>query len=421
MQFNNPHSSLDSAASTRRARLIAFYLPQFHPIPENDLWWGKGFTEWTNVAKAKPLFRNHYQPRVPADLGFYDLRLPEARAAQAALAQSAGIEGFCYWHYWFGGKRLLERPFDEVVRSGEPDFPFCLAWANQTWTGIWHGSPKRVLIEQTYPGREDYRRHFYALLEAFQDRRYIRYHGKPVFVIFNPTELPDANDLIELWQSLANENGLPGIHFVAHVATVCQAFDYRGKGFDASIASDAFAISMLNSWQRSISFYRAKNPDNSLLKTLIQWPFVLQRALSLKIETYLCRWLSRPEVIEYSEAMLHFLKNATSSSDTYPCAVPNWDHSPRTGTRARIFNNSAPALFRRHLQETLRLVDDRPFDDRIVFVKSWNEWAEGNHLEPDLRFGHQYLDVVREEVLSRASAHAGEKARTRTCAVAVGT
>jgi len=158
-----------AASAEGTARLIAFYLPQFHPIPENDNWWGKGFTEWTNVAKARPLFRKHYQPHVPADLGFYDLRLPEVRAAQAVMARSVGIEGFCYWHYWFAGKRLLERPFNEVLKSGEPDFPFCLGWANQTWTGIWHGAPNRILIEQTYPGRADYEKHFHALLEAFHD------------------------------------------------------------------------------------------------------------------------------------------------------------------------------------------------------------------------------------------------------------
>ena len=142
------------------ARLIAFYLPQFHPIPENDQWWGRGFTEWTNVGKARPLFRGHYQPRLPADLGYYDLRVPEVREAQAELARNAGIEGFCYYHYWFGGKRLLERPFTEVINSGKPRFPFCLCWANQTWSGVWHGAPERVLIEQTYPGREDCVKHF---------------------------------------------------------------------------------------------------------------------------------------------------------------------------------------------------------------------------------------------------------------------
>ena len=183
-----------------KARVIAFYLPQFHPIPENDEWWGKGFTEWTNTAKAKPLFPGHYQPHVPADLGFYDLRVPEARFAQAEMAKEYGIEGFCYYHYYFAGKRLLERPFDEVLNSGMPDFPFCLCWANQTWTGIWHGSPDRVLIEQTYPGPGDDERHFDYLCKAFHDQRYIKVDGKPMFLVYCPKELPEPEKTTEFWR-----------------------------------------------------------------------------------------------------------------------------------------------------------------------------------------------------------------------------
>src|SRR6476660_7941454 len=166
------------------ARLIAFYLPQFHPIPENDEWWGKGFTEWTNVANAKPMFRGHYQPHVPADLGFYDLRVPETREAQAALARNYGVEGFCYYHYWFAGRRVLERPFDEVLASGQPEFPLCLTGANATWTVVWHGAPTRVLIQQTYPGMDDYRRHFVGLLPALTDQRYLAVEGNPIFLLY---------------------------------------------------------------------------------------------------------------------------------------------------------------------------------------------------------------------------------------------
>jgi lipopolysaccharide biosynthesis protein len=171
--------------------IIALYLPQFHPIPENDAAWGKGFTEWTNVAKAKPLFDGHYQPRLPADFGFYDLRVPEVRFAQAEIAASYGITGFCYYHYWMGGgRRLLERPLNEVLSSGEPNFPFCLCWANQTWSGVWHGEPKRVIVRQSYPGVEDHLRHFDFLAGAFSDPRYIRIENKPLFLIFNPREIP---------------------------------------------------------------------------------------------------------------------------------------------------------------------------------------------------------------------------------------
>jgi Glycosyltransferase WbsX len=211
------HQTLRGEASLKPSiRLLAYYLPQFHPIPENDRWWGAGFTEWTNVTRAKPLFRGHYQPRLPRDLGFYDLRVPETRERQAELARDAGIEGFCYWHYWFGnGRRILDRPFEEVLNSGKPDFPFCLSWANQTWSGIWYGEPKRTLIEQTYPGPEDEKAHFDWALPAFRDHRYVRIDGKPVFLVYDPHSHPDPTSFIAHWQRLAFENGLPGIHFIA--------------------------------------------------------------------------------------------------------------------------------------------------------------------------------------------------------------
>lgn len=176
---------------TEQARLIAFHLPQFHPTSENDQWWGKGFTEWTNVARAKPLFPGHYQPRIPTDLGFYDLRLPEARHAQADLAREYGIAGFCYYHYWFGGRRILERPVNEILSSGEPDFPFCLCWANHSWNNTWQGT-QEMLIEQTYPGREDHVSHFNWLLKAFTDERYIKIDGKPLFMIYFPDDVPEV-------------------------------------------------------------------------------------------------------------------------------------------------------------------------------------------------------------------------------------
>ena len=199
----------------RKARLIAKYLPQFHPIPENDRWWGKGFTEWTNTASAKPLFPGHEQPSIPADLGYYDLRVSESREAQAELARQYGIEGFCYWHYWFGGgKRLLERPLNEVLRSGKPDFPFCLGWANHTWSGIWHGAPDQVLMEQTYPGLHDVKDHFYAMLEAFQDRRYMKIDGRNIFCIYRMGELEEATLFFSTWRELAVKEGIPDFYFI---------------------------------------------------------------------------------------------------------------------------------------------------------------------------------------------------------------
>src|SRR6267378_379298 len=192
--------------------VIAFYLPQFHPIPENDEWWGPGFSEWTNAARARPLFRGHMQPHLPADLGFYDLRLADTREAQAGLARRYGIEAFCYWHYWFGGRRILERPFDEMLSSRAPDFPFCLGWANQTWSGVWHGAADRILIEQTYPGFDDHARHFDWLAQAFRDRRYMTVAGKPLFLVFKPLLIPDIEQVVAFWRERAVAAGFRGLY-----------------------------------------------------------------------------------------------------------------------------------------------------------------------------------------------------------------
>jgi len=377
------------------ARLIAFYLPQFHPIPENDEWWGKGFTEWTNVAKAKPLFKGHYQPRLPADLGFYDLRVPEVREAQAELARNAGIEGFCYYHYWFGGgKRLLERPFNEVVASGKPDFPFCLCWANQTWSGIWHGEPGRTLMEQTYPGPEDHREHFFSLLNAFLDKRYVRINGRPIFMIFRPAELPDVSAFIQQWQGLAVENGLPSLHFIAHMFSEDPAWDYKAAGFDSCVvegARRAFAIRardlFLGVGSNGSGHRRVATRDTTASR-FREWLWRRSRATLGQFSN----------VRLYSHAFPFMLQGCSDKPGVFPCVIPNWDNTPRSGTRGWVLHESTPELFGMHLREALTLVRSRAPDERLVFIKAWNEWAEGNYLEPDRKFGNDYLRVVREEV-----------------------
>ena len=354
------------------ARAIAFYLPQFHPIPENDEWWGKGFTEWTNTVKAKPLFRGHYQPHLPADLGFYDLRLAEAREAQADLAREYGIEGFCYYEYWFAGERLIERPFDEVLSSGKPDFPFCICWANQTWTGVWHGAPNRILIEQTYPGMEDHEAHFHAWLKAFRDGRYITVDNKPLLLIYRPMEIPDIKRVTDFWRRLAVDSGLEGLHLVG----VCEdpgwiPADY---GFDASVT-----------------------PRLPLHKTVNWAPW---RNPIKKIKTLLKKWRNRPTIFDYADVSRDFLAAGPPGVENYPCLVPNWDNTPRSGQRGFVLHNSTPELFRAHVKQAMEMTSDVPAEHRLLFIKSWNEWAEGNHLEPDLRFGHGYLKVLRDELFT---------------------
>lgn len=330
----------------RQARAIALYLPQFHPIPENDEWWGAGFTEWTNTARAKTRFPGHYQPHVPADLGFYDLRLPEARAAQAAMAKSYGIEAFCYYHYWFAGRRVLERPFNEVVASGEPDFPFCLCWANESWTGIWHGVPGRTLIEQTYPGLSDHRRHFDALLPAFTDRRYVRVDGKPVFLVYQPTQIPDVSKWCEQWNEWAVEAGLPGMHLVA--VSYGRGQGPILEGFDARVLHYLPHRNVWFSWS---------NPVKKIKRTISQS-------------------LGRPAMLSYRDVSRNILPAQLPDDRTYPTVVPNWDNSPRSGERGLALLGSTPELFGAHLRQAVQLVKALPADRRFVFIKSWNEWAE---------------------------------------------
>lgn len=355
----------------RCARLIAFYLPQFHPIPENDEWWGKGFTEWTTVAKAKPLFRGHYQPRIPADLGFYDLRLPETREAQAQLARDHGIEGFCYWHYWLGnGKQLLERPFEEVLTSGEPNYPFCLGWANHTWKGVFFGAQGRTLIEQKYPGVEDHRSHFYFMLRAFSDDRYITVDGKPLIYVYKPYDIPDVKLVTDLWRELAHKAGLKGLHLVGERLPPNRSEEF---GFDAASYSEHNSIEKV--W-----------PKSKFLRELLR----LKR-----------RALKRPAVFSYKKAMEFFLRPGLAEVNEYPCIVPNWDSTPRLGTDGVVLHNSTPELFCIHVSEALQKVSGKPNEHRILFIKSWNEWAEGNYLEPDLRYGRSYLQVIKDAVFGK--------------------
>lgn len=361
-----------------KARIIAFYLPQFHPIPENDEWWGKGFTEWTNVGKAKPLFRGHYQPRVPADLGYYDLRIPEVREQQADLAREAGIEGFCYWHYWFGnGRRILEMPFHEVLTTGKPDYPFCLGWANHTWSRkTWLNGTKKGnedLLIQTYPGDEDYVLHFNAILPALKDHRYMQIDGRPIFLVYNPSDIPDANHMFDLWNKLAKENGFEnGMFFVGQKGGHYKDFD-----------------------QVLMSGFDAVNTSNSILA---------QEKLDGKIMANIKAKLSHlfpslfPKKFDYGDIMDNWFTEYDKRLNAFPSILPNYDRSPRGGKAALIYHNSTPEKFKKHAKEAIELVKDKPFDHRVIFLRAWNEWGEGSYMEPDLKFGKGYIEALKEVV-----------------------
>ena len=356
-----------------KLKIIAHYLPQYYPTPENDKWWGKGFTEWTNVGRARPLFKGHDQPKVPADLGYYDLRLPEVRDLQAALAAEAGVDAFCYWHYWFGsGVRLLERPLNEVLRTKKPDFPFCLGWANHTWYSKtwtrdkWYS--KRVLMEQTYPGPGDEEAHFKAVVGAFMDPRYFRVQGKPLFLIHAPLDMPNANEFMERWRGLAAKDGLPGIFFVAQASSLAECETMGRLNFDA-----------INLSLHQIPFGGAAT------------------SLIARIRRYTKAFATRmPNAVYYADAIRCFYDPVMNNANVFPTLIPNFDHTPRSGILGRVYHNSTPELFGQHAETILRCVARKQSDFQIVFLKSWNEWGEGNYMEPDLRWGKAYIEKLAE-------------------------
>lgn len=375
---------------TYKARIIAFYLPQYYPTETNNKFYGEGFTEWTNVGKAKPLFRGHYQPKVPADLGYYDLRYPEIRELQANLAKEAGIEGFCYYHYWFGnGKQELELPFEKVVESGKPDFPFCLCWANQSWYAkFWnHDNKKDILVvEQKYDDEKGIENHFYSLLKAFRDKRYIKVENKLLFMIYRPLEYPDVKLFMNKWQELAKENALPGFYFIGQATNDKQAKQMLEIGLDgANIV-------------RKDDFLQQPKYNNIITKFFNK----VQRALGLA-----------PYHYNYKKIYSSFIQpnGIEIKHNIFPTLIPNWDHSPRSGKQGSVFYNSTPENFALHLKDALNIIKDKDEDKKILFLKSWNEWGEGNYIEPCLKYGKQYLNIIKNIVLQYLNEQNNEVSR----------
>jgi lipopolysaccharide biosynthesis protein len=359
--------------------LIAFYLPQFHPIPENDRFWGRGFTEWRTVARGKPLFPGHHQPHLPADLGFYDLRLAETRRAQAALAAEYGISGFCYYHYWFAGRRLLHAPLDQMLASGEPNFPFCLCWANENWTRAWDGQKKHVLIEQTF-SEDDDRRHMEWLARVFRDPRYIRVDQKPLFLVYRAGNLPAPKRTTAIWRHEARCLGVGEICLGRVESFPSERGDPRLLGFDMGVEFQPDWVNL--SW-------RSWPPLSWFLSTGAAW---------LKLA-----W-RRDWVYDYEAVVEAMLRKATSP---YPCfagVTPRWDNSPRRRRAATILVNSTPARYERWLRTVIERTRNRPVDQQLIFINAWNEWSEGSHLEPDLEFGRGYLEATRNALAANGWA-----------------
>jgi hypothetical protein len=351
-------------------KIIAFYLPQFHPIPENNAWWNPGFTEWTNVARAQPLFFGHQQPRIPGELGFYDLRLQETREQQAALAKQHGIDGFCYYHYWFAGKLLLERPIEDMLNSGRPEIDFCLCWANESWTANWVGQPDKVLIPQTYPNEDDHRAHLKYLSKFFADHRYIKISGRPLFLVHRPLSISSTGEVLKLWRRLAR--------------------DYSG--------SDLFLVGVGNQIEEILASGYDGVVTYSLMSALNDYMTIFRKCY----HAFMHKVTRRPRwVIPHRVLKKYLTRKEWSRPEVFPDVLPNWDNSPRLGRRALVLHDSRPELFGDVLNFAVKTIQNHSFDRQIIFLKSWNEWAEGNYVEPDLFSGKAYLEALASVVKKR--------------------
>jgi len=366
-------------------RLIAFYLPQFHPIPENDYWWGKGFTEWTNVAKAEPLYQGHYQPHLPADLGFYDLRVAEVRDQQAALAKEYGIYGFCYYYYYFGGKKLLQLPMEQMIESGKPDFPFCVCWANENWTRRWDGNEDAVLIEQNNSEHDD-ENFIRSLLSAFKDKRYIRVNGKLLLLVYRVDLLSDPLKTSSIWRETIRKE-----------------------------LNEELYICAMNGWVKEI------DPNKIGFDATVQFPLDTNHALSVDAHLFALRNQVDPEQLkghqffDYQKVADYMTNLPKPYYKFFRGAFPSWDNTSRRNSGAKIFVNSSPEYFKLFLSRTINLaMNEQEGDERMVFLNAWNEWAEGAHLEPDQKHGRKNLEAVRDALVeSNLIPHLTENIREK--------
>jgi hypothetical protein len=357
-----PGADGDDGEQSAVPQVLAFYLPQFYRLPENDAWHGAGFTEWTVVARTDPLFPGHRQPHLPGELGFYDLRVPETRELQAGLARAHGVTGFLYYHYWFQGRRMLERPFTEVLRSGSPDFPFALCWANESWFRRWQGTSDEMLVEQEYDVEDDVE-HIRWLIEAFSDPRYIKIHGRPLLAVYRPELLPEPKRMFDLWGEECERAGIQPPWLVMF-ETGAVARDPAELGFDASAEFVPHGI------------------------------FDILPPLASAPETATTNY-----IFDYADVAAAYANRAEPHWTRYPCVATDWDNTPRRPNgEALILHGSTPEAYGRWLRAAVGRQSRAHGSDGIVFVNAWNEWAEGAHLEPDTHHGRAYLDKTREVV-----------------------
>jgi hypothetical protein len=358
---------------SQNTRLIAFNLPQFHPIPENNKIWGEGFTEWRNVMKGKPLFKNHYQPHYPKDLGFYDMRVPETRLSQAEMAQKYGIDGFCYYHYWFNGKLLLERPTQEILKSKEPNFPFCFCWANESWSKRWLGEDEDVFVKQKY-SEEDHIAHAKYLSNFFKDDRYIKVNNQPVFAIYRPSDIPNIEKTIEIFREICFKETGMDLFLIGSNSHEWDTNILLGYGFDAVL-----------SFRPQLGVLPYSFTDQPVLKRL------LRNIKNFGVIN------SRLRLYDYAEAIeIMKLVESESFDKIMPTVFLGWDNTARKGDSAIVISGNTPELFLKELYRVHQKLQKAKENNGIIFINAWNEWAEGCHLEPDMKNEYSYLEAIRK-------------------------
>jgi hypothetical protein len=378
-------------------KLIALYFPQFHAIPENDEWWGKGFTDWVNVRKAQPQFHGHYQPRVPLADRYYDQSQKETLAWQIATAKRYGLYGFCHYHYWFDGKQLLQTPTDMVIESPELDFPFCLAWANETWSRRWDGRDHHILQEQTHrPERKLWEQHFEYLFRAWSDDRAIKVDGKPMFQVYRPHRIHQIGAMFDLWREMAHKRGLPGLYLVAMKQYEFPVPDVLAH-FDATMQFQPFEALYSPDFEAPVIETRKAVRMARLLPEKVQ---DVLRAIRY-------RFFSGLTFYDYEKVWNHILKEEREGGiPAFPGAFVDWDNTARYVKRARIFHGASPERFGYWFRKLVEATARRPAPEHFIFLNAWNEWAEGTYLEPDERHGHRYLEEVRDALASQDAAAA---------------
>jgi hypothetical protein len=370
----------------RFVKLLAFYFPQLHPIPENDEWWGKGFTDWVNVKRAQPQFRGHYQPRVPLGGRYYDQSQKETLAWQIDLAKRHGVHGFCHYHYWFDGKQLLETPTNIVMASPELDFPFCLAWANETWSRRWDGRDHHILQEQTHrPDKAIWQRHFDYLFRAWSDERAIKVDGKPIFLVYRAHRIQQIAEMFDFWREQAHVRGLPGIYLVSMKQYEFPIPEVL-KHFDATMQFQPFEAIYSPDYEGTVLETSKPVAALRLLPERVQ---DVLRAIRYKL-------MSGLTFYDYDMVWKQILKEEREGGiPAFPGAFVDWDNTARYVKRARIFKGASPERFEHWFRKLVHATARRPVPEQLIFLNAWNEWAEGTYLEPDEKHGHGYLEAVK--------------------------